>query len=292
MSSSDTVLPGGHVVGLGETRRPDKWWVGPLLTVSFIGVAIGYGTIAMLMGNHYWVGAEGHGFGGYLSPLYSPVLMFDASAAGGAPASHAWFGAFPEWYPSLLPKSPAFLILLFPGAFRFTCYYYRKAYYRSFGFAPPGCAVEGVRRGKYEGETKLFLFQNLHRYAMYFAVIFNIILTYDAVMSYFRDGVMGIGVGSVILTVNATLLAFYTFGCHSFRHLIGGRANCFTCDGKETLSSKAWSFGTFFNQRHMQIAWVSLAWVMFTDLYVRMVSMGVWTDFNTWGEAATRTVGL
>ena len=34
------------------------------------------------------------------------------------------------------------------------------------------------------------------------------------------------------------------------------------------------------NRRHMLIAWLSLAWVMFADIYVRLCSMGVWTDFR------------
>jgi hypothetical protein len=33
----------------------------------------------------------------------------------------------------LLPFSPALLILPFPGGFRFTCYYYRGAYYNRSG---------------------------------------------------------------------------------------------------------------------------------------------------------------
>jgi hypothetical protein len=32
----------------------------------------------------------------------------------------------------------------------------------------------------------------------------------------------------------------------------------------------------------MQFAWASLLWVMFSDLYVRLVSMGVIHDLNTW----------
>ena len=32
----------------------------------------------------------------------------------------------------------------------------------------------------------------------------------------------GIGVGTLVLTLNAIFLALYTFGCHSLRHLIGG----------------------------------------------------------------------
>jgi hypothetical protein len=32
----------------------------------------------------------------------------------------------------------------------------------------------------------------------------------------------------------------------------------------------------------MQFAWLSLVWVMVTDLYVRLLSMGYLRDFNTW----------
>ena len=296
MTGNSDSSVGGHVTGIGATRRTDSWWISPAIVVAFIGVCFSYGTWAAFQGNHYWWGSTGSAFGGYLSPLYSPVLMWNETA-GAAPASHSWFGSFPAWWPEtiLSPKSPALLILIFPGLFRFTCYYYRKAYYRAFAAAPPGCSVEGVRKGKYAGETKLFLVQNLHRYAMYTALVFNCILAFDAFQSYFLDGSFGIGVGSIVLTINATLLAFYTFGCHSLRHLIGGRLNCFTCDGTTRMGGHAWNIGTFFNERHMKIAWLSLGWVMFTDVYVRMVSMKKWHDFNTFSDAAheaARTVGL
>jgi hypothetical protein len=32
----------------------------------------------------------------------------------------------------------------------------------------------------------------------------------------------------------------------------------------------------------MQFAWASLIWVMVADLYVRLLSMGVIKDLNTW----------
>ena len=118
---------------------------------------------------------------------------------------------------------------------------------------------------------------------MYFAVVFNVILSYDAVMSFFRHGSFGVGVGTVVLTVNACLLAFYTFGCHSFRHLIGGKLNKFSGCAFAQMRHGAWSKCTALNERHMLFAWMSLFWVGFTDVYVRLVSMGTWTDYNTWG---------
>ncbi|HWU87145.1 MAG TPA: hypothetical protein VN253_07720, partial [Kofleriaceae bacterium] len=145
-----------------------------------------------------------------------------------------------------------------------------------------GCAV-GPLAGKrrYRGETALLLFQNLHRYMLYFALAFIVLLGKDAVESFFYHGRFGIGVGSLILTLNVVLIASYTFGCHSFRHLIGGRSDCMSC-GKQTAQYGAWKKATWFNERHMQFAWASLIWVMVTDLYVRLLSKGVITDLNTW----------
>jgi hypothetical protein len=46
------------------------------------------------------------------------------------------------------------------------------------------------------------------------------------------------------------------------------------------LRSKCHSCISCFNRRHMAWAWCSLVWVAFSDLYVRMCSMGHWTDFR------------
>ena len=287
MAQSTSV--GGHQTGFGENRRTDKWWLEPVITVAVFTSFIIYATWAAFQGNHYFTEA-------YLSPFYSPILFQPGSesmawAAGGSTLAsiqhHTWLGAWPTWWPQFLPQSPAFLILAFPGAFRFTCYYYRKAYYRAFTGSPPACAVGGIKQKNYKGETRLLLFQNLHRYAMYFAVIFVFILSYDAFCAFFKGGIpfkgdFGVGVGSLVLVINAILLGSYTFGCHSFRHLIGGRKDCFSCDFKPTTSHKAWSLSSLLNRKHMAFAWLSLFWVAFSDIYVRLVSMGVWTDLNTW----------
>ena len=277
-----THLPviGGHAEGFGKTYRTDNWWGGPGLTFVVFSTFIVYTTWAALQGNHYYADP-------YLSPFYSPVLFTDpAHPAGAAPDAMAWFGLWPEAlrHIPLLPISPAVLILVFPGSFRFTCYYYRKAYYRSFAGSPPGCAVgPAAGKRKYRGETALLLFQNLHRYALYFALIFILILGKDAVESFFRDGKFGIGVGSIVLTLNVVLIAAYTFGCHSFRHLIGGRKDCMSSCGATTPALGAWKKASWFNARHMQFAWASLLWVMVTDVYIRLLSHGWIHDFNTWG---------
>lgn len=282
-----THLPviGGHEEGFCKTKRTDSWWTGPAITFFVFSLFVVYTTWAAFQGNHYY--AEP-----YLSPFYSPVVFardmgpdMQAYVANGmVPPSHAWFGAFPSWWPGFVPLSPALLILVFPGGFRFTCYYYRKAYYRSFAGSPPGCAVNPLATGrKYRGETALLFFQNLHRYMLYFALIFIVLLGKDAVEAFFKNGKFGIGVGSIILTINVILIASYTFGCHSFRHRIGGRKDIMSC-GKQTAALGAWKKASWFNGRHMQFAWASLLWVMVTDVYVRLVSMGVITDLNTWGS--------
>jgi hypothetical protein len=266
---------GGHPTQLGGTLRSDRWWVGPLITFTVFSSFIVYTTWAIFQGGYYYADP-------YLSPLYSPVLFAKLDAPGSASLQHAWFGAWPSWWPNLrwLPASPALLILPLPGLFRFTCYYYRKAYYRSFVGSPPGCAVSPGTRRKYWGETRFLLFQNLHRYALYFALALVIVLAYDAGCSFFHAGRLGVGVGSVVLTINAALIAGYTFGCHSFRHLVGGRSDCMSC-GKNTLSYGAWKSASWFNLRHMGFAWLSLIWVVLSDVYVRLVSMGLIHDFNT-----------
>ena len=267
---------GGTTTGSAGTLRTDSWWIGPLLTFLGLSAFIIYSTWAAIQGGHYY-------YGPYLSPFYSPLIYIDSSVPGAAPLSHAWLGEWPSWWPSFLPSSPAFLILIVPIAFRGTCYYYRKAYYRSFCGSPPACAVRPVPRGPYRGETGLLLVQNLHRYSLYLAILLIVILYDDAFRAFSRDGRFGIGVGSLILLINPTLLAAYTFGCHSLRHLVGGGADCFSKGAAGGLRHGLWKRVTFLNGRHMPFAWLSLFWVGLTDLYVRLVSMGIVKDLNTWG---------
>ncbi|MCA9287269.1 MAG: hypothetical protein KDA05_01715 [Phycisphaerales bacterium] len=181
--------------------------------------------------------------------------------------------------------SPAFLILWAPGGFRFTCYYYRGAYYKAFWADPISCTVgePGFRGKNYRGERKLpLILQNVHRYFLYLAIAFIFILAYDAIISYTwtnPDGTksFGIGVGTIVLTLNPVFLGLYTFGCHSLRHLIGGRRNALSGSPSR---KKAYDCVSCLNSRHMLWAWISLFWVGFTDFYVRMCSMGVIADWR------------
>jgi len=284
-AAPDGTKPGGHPTRAFQTVRTDNWKLGPLLTVAGLGAFVLYSTWRAFSGVHYWVEP-------YLSPFYSPLIYANPQHWAGSPIAHAWFGEMPQAlidaWPSFLPfaLSPAFFILVFPGSFRATCYYYRKAYYRSFFGTPPGCAVCPIGQKNYQGETRLLVIQNLHRYALYGALAFIGILYYDAFLALRRGGEWGIGVGTLVLFMNATLLAGYTFGCHSFRHLVGGRLDRFTnAVGAPRLAHRVWRGVSWLNARHMKFAWASLFWVGFTDFYILAVSRGWISDLNTWGEA-------
>jgi hypothetical protein len=269
--------------GLAVSSRQDNWWVQPLLVFLGLSAFIVYSTWAALQGVNYYVPGTR-----YLSPMYSPVL-WDSWKIAPAESGHAWFGAWPSWIPHaiwILPLTPAFLILWAPGGFRFTCYYYRGAYYKAFWADPLQCAVgePGFRRHNYRGEEKLpLILQNVHRYFFYLAALFIVLLSWDALQSYrFLDTAtgkwgFGIGLGTLVLTINPILLGGYTFGCHSFRHLIGGR---FDQLSRYPTRKKAYDCASCLNRRHMLWAWMSLFWVGFTDFYVRMVAAGHWHDFR------------
>ena len=266
--------------GFGDTRRKDAWWLQPLLVFLGLMAFVVYSTWAAFQGEHYAAGP-------YLSPMYSPLLF---EAPGHPATGHAWFGDWPSWLmwlPAIL-MTPAILILWAPGGFRFTCYYYRGAYYKAFWQDPTSCAVGEPRKG-YLGERWLpLVLQNVHRYFLYLAIVFIGVLAYDAWIAmwwpvagapYGHDVPLefGFGVGTLVLIINPILLGGYTFGCHSLRHLIGGRRDRLTGGA---IGKKPFDCVSCLNRRHMLFAWLSLFWVGFTDFYVRMVSMGYWTDLR------------
>ena len=135
--------------------------------------------------------------------------------------------------------------------------------------------------GKYSGERKFpLVLQNLHRYFLYLALLFICILAYDAVKAFWFDGHFGIGVGSLVMTVNVVLLASYTFSCHSLRHLVGGKLDCFSCSVAGGPRYKAWKGVSILNERHMLFAWLSLFSVGLTDLYIKLLCEGTITDLR------------
>jgi hypothetical protein len=235
---------------LGETQRRDAWWLELLPVIILFGGFGIYATLRAFEGKFYeW--------GPYLSPFYSPLLSF-------------------SWW----KLSPAILILGAPLGFRTTCYYYRKAYYRAFFLDPPACTVgEPGFRKNYRGETRFpFILQNVHRYFLYLAILFLCFLWYDVFRAFDFGGKFGIGLGTVIMLINVILLSAYTFSCHSLRHIVGGKLDCFSCSTFGPPRHSAWSFLTVLNERHMVWAWASLISVGFTDFYIRMLASGVFKD--------------
>jgi hypothetical protein len=252
----------------GATTRRDPWWASPLVVFLGLSTFVVYSTWAAFQGEHYHSGP-------YLSPFYAPELFGDSP--------HSWFGPKPAAWPGWLPWSPALLILWAPGGFRMTCYYYRGAYYKSFWGDPPACAV-GELRKSYLGENSLpLILQNVHRYFLYLALIFVALLAYDVWKALWfenpatGDVSFGVGLGTLILATNVTLLGGYSLGCHSLRHLIGGFMDRLSgAPGRR----RAYACVSSLNRGHMRWAWLSLSSVGFSDVYVRLCSMGVWTDWR------------
>ncbi len=247
-----TVRPAaGQVVPVQSAPR-NSYWAQVLPVIAVLSAFGIYATWRAFEGAYYeW--------GPYLSPFYSPLID----------AGHHWW-----------PYSPALLILGGPLGFRLTCYYYRKAYYRAFFFDPAGCAVP-ERSRNYCGETRLpLILQNVHRYFFYIGVIFIAFLWHDAIRAFFFPDGVGVGVGTLVLLVNIILLSCYTFGCHSFRHLAGGKLDCFSCSRLGRARRKGWRSITALNEHHMLFAWLSLCSVGFADFYIRLVASGAIRDIR------------
>jgi hypothetical protein len=242
--------------------RVDRWWLSPLLTFLGLLAFIVYATWRAFANGDYFSAP-------YISPFYSPCLATNCVPMSGSAELHI----FGSWW----GLSPALLILVFPLGFRLTCYYYRKAYYRAFWLSPPACAV-GEPHQAYSGETRFpLLGQNVHRYFFYFGLIFNVILSWDAILGFRNaSGQWGhMGLGTLVLLANATLLWIYSLSCHSCRHIIGGRLKHFS---RHPLRYRFWSVVSRLNTRHMLYAWISLAGVALTDLYVMLVASGTFAD--------------
>jgi hypothetical protein len=241
MASTDTGVTGPTRARIGaRTLRPDRWWLSPLVTFVVFTAFVVYATWRAFAGEHYYASP-------YLSPFYSPCMgqqCVEGSADFGRPF---------DWF----PYSPALIILIVPLGFRMTCYYYRKAYYRAFWLSPPACAV-AEPHGSYSGETRLpLVLQNLHRWFLILSALVAMVLTYDVVLA-FRNaehewGHMGLG--TVVLGVNAAFIWLYTLSCHSVRY-------------------RLWTWVSRMNVHHPRYAWLSLFSVALADLYVYLVASG------------------
>jgi hypothetical protein len=242
-----------------RTLRSDRWWLAPLTTfVVFFGFVV-YATFRAFYGQDYFSSP-------YLSPFYSPCL---GDCVEGASDFGQPFKGF--------PLSAALIILIFPLGFRMTCYYYRKAYYRAFWLSPPACAV-AEPHSSYSGETRFpLIIQNAHRWFWYAAVAIGAILTFDTVLAFRNEdkewGHMGLG--TVLMILNVVFIWAYTLGCHSCRHIMGGRLRHFS---KHPVRYRLWTWVSKLNGNHARYAWLSLFSIWVVDLYVWGLAAGWWTD--------------
>ena len=200
----------------------------------------------------------------YLSPFYSPDLK--------------------SWGLDL-PFTHAFFVIWAPLGFRATCYYYRKAYYRSFFLSPPACAVAGPQRGRYRGEAAMpFILQNAHRYFLYAGDVVLGFLWYDAGRAFFFRGAdgsleFGIGLGTLVLrgqrraadAVHVRLQLAPPPGRRAARllHLLGRHADAPPASGAASACSTS---GTWSGRGSASPGSPS------TDLYIRLASAGVFHD--------------
>lgn len=244
---------GGPTAGpgaLARLRRDQPWWLLPATVVAVLGGFIVYSAWTAHLGVARAEQAP------YLSPFYSP-----------------------EWITGRVPFFPALLALIVPIAFRGTCYYYRKAYHRSFFWDPPACGVGELRHREYHGESRLpLILNNLHRFAFYLAAVYIVILGYDAVEAFHFGGRWYIGIGTGIMVVNVVLLAGYTFSCHSFRHLVGGGLDCYSCVRFGRQRHGIWRVVTRMNHDHPTWAWISMFSVWGVDIYIRLLNHSFFLD--------------
>ena len=246
-----------------RTLRTDNWWQTPRIVATLLTIWLVYATVRVFTGHWYFV-PKYH----YLTPFYSPCVSGEC-----VPGS----STFGHWFPAIPPIVPyAIVSLVFILGFRLSCYYYRGAYYKAFWQAPTACGVREPH-AKYTGETRFpLIIQNLHRYFFAATVLVSLLNTWDAAQAFRGpDGNFGFGLGSLIMLANVTLLWCYTLGCHSCRHITGGRLKNFS---KHPFLYWFWTKVSWLNGRHMRFAWITLGTLMLTDLYVMLIASGAFSD--------------
>lgn len=239
------------------TLRRDHWWVRPAGTAFFLGTLTAYAIWAGFQTSHFAVGS-------YVSPLFSPCIATDC----GSRADVVIIGSWWKW-------SPALLVMAVPIGVRATCYYYRKLYYRSFWLSPPACAVTEPH-ARYSGESRLpLVLQNVHRYFWAASILVAAMLTADAVDAFRQPGGIGIGVGTVLISLNGIAFWAYLLSCHACRHFAGGGLRS---QFAHPIRHHLWRLTSRLNARHGLFALISLPLVMFTDGYIRLVAAGIIVD--------------
>jgi hypothetical protein len=240
-----------------RTLRTDSWRASPNYTALILYFFILYTIVRLFMNTGYYV-TPFH----YLTPVYSPCIS--ASCVSGASDFGHWLPAMPTGVPL------AILIIPILAGFRTTCYYYRKAGYRSLWLSPRACAVPEPH-GRYTGETRFpLIIMNFHRYFFWLAAVLLLVNTFDAIKAFEGESGFRIGLGTVIMWVNVVMLWLYSLSCHACRHAVGGRINTFS---RHPLRYKMWTGVSRLNPHHGNFAMASLVTVIFTDAYIMTLSL-------------------
>ena len=240
--------------GFGKTLRLDRWIIKPGLIAFGLLAFIAYATVSAVFGIPYF-GVD-YAAQGYHSPFFGIALGE---------------GILPGWF------SPAILVLWMQVFFRGTCYYFRGAYYKAFFLDPPACAVgEPSVHRRFAMENKLpFILMNAHRFALYIVFIPLTVLWLDLLFAVAHDGGLRLGVGVFLIALDAILVSLYTFSCHSFRHLVGGSVDCFSCTAYTQRRHGIWRRVSAINAHHGFYAWASLISIVIVDLYVRALALDI-----------------
>ncbi len=230
--------------------RTDPWYIEWFLMCLALTALLLYSNWAIFQ-------AEGYKFGPYRSPFYP----FDFRIGR---------------------ISPALLLFWIPVFFRFTCYYWRKTYYRGYFLDPAACGVNEPKRD-YKGESVFpFILQNAHRYFVYLAILLLLVHWKETIASFYYQGTFGVGVGNCLLLTDSVFLTLYVFSCHALRNIIGGKLNQFSCSPCSRARYGAWNTVSILNMRHGIWAWISLVTIIVADIYIRLLSHGIINDINTW----------
>lgn len=240
--------------GFGATLRVDRWIIKPGLIALGLAAFIVYATASAVFGIPYF-GVD-YVAQGYHSPFFGLTI--------GETTLPAWL-------------SPAILVLWMQVFFRGTCYYFRGAYYKAFFLDPPACAVgEPTIHRRFAMENKFpFILMNAHRFALYIVFIPLAVLWIDLLRALWHDGGLRLGIGVFLIAADAVLVSLYTFSCHSFRHLVGGNLDCYSCSANTRRRHGIWQRVSAWNQYHGVWAWTSLGSVVLVDLYVRALALDI-----------------
>ncbi len=251
--------------GLGRTNRIDNWLKQPL--------AMGLGLTAAMLYTAWrlflYPESISYELDGstVMSPIFSPnVLEWEL------------FG-LKDWnHPSWV--NAAVLVLWIPFGFRGTCYYMRRVYYRTFFASPTACWVDEPEINKalgYQGEKRLFIINNLHRYFLYAAMLILVIKWWDVTHTLHFHGGYGMSLGTLVMGIEAFLLTMYVTSCHALRHLAGGSLDRWTTSIGRIRGAL---FGriSIFNRSHGFWFWTSLTFVFCGDLWVLAVREGHLSD--------------